>query len=41
MGGFVLLHTLAGEDRSATRAAALAVFARMEIPAPRLIQGEN
>src|SRR5499427_9764912 len=41
MGGFVLLHTVAGEDRSAAQAAALAVFARMGMPAPRLLRGEN
>ena len=41
MGGFVLLHTVAGEDRSATQAAALAAFARMGMPAPRLLRGEN
>jgi hypothetical protein len=41
MGGFVLLHTVAGEDRSAMQAAALAVFARMGMPAPKLLRGEN
>jgi hypothetical protein len=41
MGGFVLIHTVAGEDRSATQTAALAVFARMGMPAPRLLRGEN
>ena len=41
MGGFVLIHTVAGEDRSATQEAALAVFARMGMPAPRLLRGEN
>jgi hypothetical protein len=41
MGGFVLLHTVVGEDRSATQAAALAAFARMGMPAPRLLRGEN
>jgi len=41
MGGFVLLHTAPGEDRSAARAAALGAFARMGMPAPRLIQGAN
>jgi len=41
MGGFVLLHTVAGEDRSTAEAAALAVFARMGMPAPRLLRGEN
>jgi len=41
MGGFVLLHTAAGEDRSAARAAVLGAFARMGMPAPRLIQGAN
>lgn len=41
MGGFVLLHTAAGEDRSRTQAAAVAAFARMGMPAPRMIQGEN
>jgi asparagine synthase (glutamine-hydrolysing) len=41
MGGFVLLHTVAGEDRSAMQAAALAAFARMGMPAPRLLRGEN
>ena len=39
MGGFVLLHTAPGEDRSAARAAALGTFARMGMPAPRLIEG--
>ncbi len=41
MGAFVLLHTGPGEDCSAAQNAALAVFARMGMPAPRLIQGEN
>jgi asparagine synthase (glutamine-hydrolysing) len=41
MGGFVLIHTVAGEDRAATQTAALAVFARMGMPAPRLLRGEN
>jgi hypothetical protein len=41
MGGFVLLHTAPGEDRSAARAAALGTFGRMGMPAPRLIEGEN
>src|SRR6266436_3067018 len=41
MGGFVLLHTAPGEDRSAARAAALGAFARMGMPAPHLIHGEN
>jgi hypothetical protein len=41
MGGFVLLHTTPGEDCSAAQTAALAVFARMGMPAPRLIEGEN
>jgi len=41
MGGFVLLHTAAGEDRVRAQAAALATFARMGMPAPRMIQGEN
>jgi asparagine synthase (glutamine-hydrolysing) len=41
MGGFVLLHTAPGEDRSAAQAAALCAFARMGMPAPRLIRGEN
>lgn len=41
MGGFVLIHTVAGEDRSATQEAALAAFARMGMPAPRLLRGEN
>ena len=41
MGGFVLLHTAPGEDRSLAQAAALAAFARMGMPAPRLLQGEN
>jgi len=41
MGGFVLLHTAPGEDRSAARAAALGTFARMGMPAPCLIEGAN
>jgi hypothetical protein len=41
MGGFVLLHTAPGEDRSAAQAAALGAFAGMGISAPRLIRGEN
>src|SRR6266481_4618564 len=41
MGGFVLLHTAPGEDRSAARTAALGAFSRMGMPAPRLIQGTN
>jgi hypothetical protein len=41
MGGFVLLHTATGEDCSAIQAAALAVFARMGMPAPQLLRGEN
>ena len=41
MGGFVLIHTVAGEDRSATQESALAVFARMGMPSPRLLRGEN
>lgn len=41
MGGFVLLHTTPGEDRSAAQAAALTVFARMGMPNPHLIRGEN
>jgi hypothetical protein len=41
MGGFVLLHTAPGEDRSAARSAALGAFARMGMLAPRLIQGAN
>src|SRR5260370_23297852 len=41
MGGFVLLHTAPGEDRSAARTAALGAFALMGMPAPRLIQGAN
>ena len=41
MGGFFLLHTLPGEDRSAAQAAAFDSFARMGMPAPRLIRGEN
>src|SRR4051794_33175009 len=41
MGGFVLLHTAPGEDRSLAQAAALAAFARMGMPAPRLLQGAN
>ena len=41
MGGFVLLHTASGEDRSVAQAAALAALAQMGMPAPRLLQGEN
>src|SRR5437764_3356537 len=41
MGGFVLLHSAPGEDRSSEQAAALATLARMGMPAPRLLQGEN
>src|SRR6516162_6675248 len=41
MGGFVLLHTIPGEDRSAMQAAALSAFARMGLSTPRLITGEN
>src|SRR5438067_9316552 len=41
MGGFVLLHSAPGEDRSSARAAALAALARMGMPAPRLLEGEN
>jgi hypothetical protein len=41
MGGFVLLHTTPGEDRSAAQNAALAIFVRMGMPAPQLIRGEN
>ncbi|HEX4616333.1 MAG TPA: hypothetical protein VH230_10510 [Stellaceae bacterium] len=41
MGGFVLLHTTPGEDRSLAQAAALEALARMGMPAPRLLQGAN
>jgi hypothetical protein len=41
MGGFVLLHTAPGEDRSLAQAAALAAFARMGMPTPRLVRGAN
>jgi len=41
MGGFVLLNTAPGEDRSAAQAAALAIFARSGMPAPQLIRGKN
>ncbi len=41
MGGFVLLHTAPGEDRSPAQTAALAAFARMGMPTPRLVQGAN
>jgi hypothetical protein len=41
MGGFVLLHTAPGEDRSAAQSAALGAFSRMGMPAPRLIRGKN
>lgn len=41
MGGFVLLHTAPGEDRSAAQAAALGPFARIGMPAPRLIRGDD
>jgi asparagine synthase (glutamine-hydrolysing) len=41
MGGFVLLNTAPGEDRSAAQAAALAIVARSGMPAPQLIRGKN
>ena len=41
MGGFVLLHTIPGEDRSAMQEAALSAFAQMGLSPPRLIRGEN
>ena len=41
MGGFVLLHKAPGEDRSSAQAVALAALARMGMPAPRLLHGEN
>jgi len=41
MGGFVLLHRAPGEDRSLAQAAALAAFARMGMPAPRIVQGAD
>jgi asparagine synthase (glutamine-hydrolysing) len=41
MGGFVLLHTASGEDSSPAQIPALAAFARMGMPAPRLVQGAN
>jgi len=41
MGGFVLLHKAPGEDRSSAQAAALAALARIGMPAPRLLHGEN
>jgi asparagine synthase (glutamine-hydrolysing) len=41
MGGFVLLHTAPGEDRSSMQNAALTAFARMGMPTPRLVQGAN
>src|SRR5260370_12563039 len=41
MGGVVLLHRAPGEDRSLAQAAALAAFARMGMPTPRLVQGAN
>jgi hypothetical protein len=41
MGGFVLFHTAPGEDRSPAEAAALAVFTRMGMAAPRLVRGAN
>jgi hypothetical protein len=41
MGGFVLLHTVPGEDRSAMQEAALSAFAKMGLSPPRLIRGEN
>ena len=41
MGGFVLLHTTPGEDRSPAQAAALAAFTQMGMPAPRVVRGVN
>jgi hypothetical protein len=41
VGGFVLLHTTPGEDRSPAQAAALAAFTRMGMPAPRVVRGVN
>jgi hypothetical protein len=41
MGGFFLLHTTPGEDRSAAQASALEIFARMGMPPPRVIRGDN
>ena len=41
MGGFVLLHRAPGEDCSLAQAAALAAFARMGMPAPRIVQGAD
>jgi hypothetical protein len=41
MGGFVLIHSVPGEDRSAAKAAALDTFVQMGLPAPRLIEREN
>jgi hypothetical protein len=38
MGGFFLLHTAPGEDRSPAQIPALAAFARMGMPAPRLVR---
>src|SRR5205823_4210417 len=40
MGGFVLLHALPGEDRSAMHEAALQAFARMGIAGPRTVRGD-
>lgn len=41
MGGFVLLHTQPGEDRSAAQAAALRPFAGMGISRPRLLCADS
>src|SRR5215831_15060775 len=41
MGGFVLFHTVPGEDHSPAQAAAMAAFARMGMSSPRLVQGAN
>jgi hypothetical protein len=41
MGGFIILHTGAGEDRTTVQAAVANTFARMGFPAPVLIQGPN
>ena len=41
MGGFVLLHSTPGEDRSSAEAAALAAFARMGMSTPHLVRGAN
>ncbi len=41
MGGFVLLHTVPGEDRSAMQAAAVGAFAAAGLTLSRIVRGEN